>query len=406
MSGSRSLPTLLSLLLLAAATSRAHQYKLEYDKASPQGLLLEEASHTQDDDDRAALLNDFLNLFPKDKSVPWALDQMRQIAERAGLEAKVVEWSRKILQFDPNDLYSAYTIWRLAPTEAEANQAVPLVYTLSKRVVDANTKSPAASSEAKELLSLATAALARIDGEQFDRILRNPDPKTKLASLDDYLRRNPDPEWRRRASPHYFFLYRTLGNHQKAYETAERMLRDDPKDEDALLFVADALFARRTSPDRVLAYSQQVLEILSSKTKPAWYSDSDWNRKKSVYIGSASWISGHLQLERLDFAKAEASFRQALAQFQGDPQTSGYVLFYLGWAEFNLGKLDLAAQVYDQCSKLPGVFQAQAARNVAIVRGQQKAQLNAPDLSAAIPAPLGRGLVALGSGAAPQKFFD
>jgi len=117
-------------------------------------------------------------------------------------------------------------------------------------------------------------------------------------------------------------------------------------------------------------------------------------------------MTGHLQMERADFAKAEASFRQALPYYKGDAKSTGFALFYLGWVEYNLGKLPEAARAYEQCAALTGGFQTQAERNLAIVRGQQKAQLSAPDLSAAAPTTLGRGLIAMGAGSTVQKFFD
>src|SRR5262249_18472150 len=116
------------------------------------------------------------------------------------------------------------------------------------------------------------------------------------------------------------------------------------------------------------------------------------------------WMTGHIELERLNFSKAEKLFRQALPYFEGDSTSTGHVLFYLGWAEYNLGHWEEAGKAYERCAALGGSLQVQAARNLVIVKGQQRAQLNGPDLTGAAPALLNQGLVALGAGAA-QKFF-
>jgi tetratricopeptide (TPR) repeat protein len=327
-------------------------------------------------------------IFPKGKSVKWAYDQLRQIADRANEQDKVLEYSHKILELQPDDLYSAYTILRAAEAkgdEASVDKWTARVAEMSQSVLAAEAKSPAQTQEGKERVALAKESSGRVEDSRFYRILREPDLNKRASQLEAFLKQDSRPEYRKQANPVLFYVYRTLGNGQRAYETAERMLREDANDEDALIFVADTLFSRRGAPERVIANSQRVVEILRTKEKPNWYTDAQWHRKLTTYVGSAYWMMGHLQLERSDFAHADASFRLALPNFAGDSQTSGNILFYLGWANYNLGKWEDAAKMYQQCAALQGPFQTQASRNVGIVRGQQKAQLAAPDLTAPAP---------------------
>src|SRR5258708_30553095 len=93
----------LFLSALPAQVAWSQHYKLEYDKQSAQGLLLEEASHSQDDGERASLIDEYLRLFPKDRAAAWAYDQLRQIADRAAEPDRTIGYSEKLLELDPGD---------------------------------------------------------------------------------------------------------------------------------------------------------------------------------------------------------------------------------------------------------------------------------------------------------------
>lgn len=391
------------LLLLAPCSLSGQKYALDYDKKGPEALILNEAVKSNDDGDLASLLDQYLVIFPRSRSLPWVYDQYRQIADRANQNDKVIDFSLKILELLPDDLYSMDLVVRLAEAKKDtalANRWSESLQRLAQATLDQEQKSPAQTPEAKARLQLAREVNGRLVDKQFFKIADEPDVTKRAAQLEAFLKANPDTEYRKQINPMLFYAYRTAGNHQKSYEIAERMLKENANDEDALIFIADSLFSRRSAPDRVMNNSLKVLEILRTKEKPSWYTDAQWNQKKAVYTGSAHWMLGHIQLERLDFVHADASFRMALPFFARDAQTSGYILYYLGWANYNLGKWEESAKAYEQCAAIQGTFQAQASRNVAIVKGQQKAQLAAPDLTAGVP-PVGGGLVALGA----QKFF-
>src|SRR5215468_3678591 len=83
-------------------------YSLEFDKSSPEGLILNEAAKTGGDSDREGLLEQYLLIFPNGKSVAWVYDQLRQISDRANSMDKVIDYSQKILALQPSDLFSAY----------------------------------------------------------------------------------------------------------------------------------------------------------------------------------------------------------------------------------------------------------------------------------------------------------
>jgi hypothetical protein len=126
--------------------------------------------------------------------------------------------------------------------------------------------------------------------------------------------------------------------------------------------------------EKVILYSNKLVELMTSKPKPEGVSDADWEKRKNTMIGVGHWMAGTTYGSQSKFAQADKSLRAALPYIQGNDQLMAGALFHLGLANYQMGKGKNAQQMGEamkfmqQCASIKGPFQAQAAKNVAVMR--------------------------------------
>jgi tetratricopeptide (TPR) repeat protein len=92
-------------------------------------------------------------------------------------------------------------------------------------------------------------------------------------------------------------------------------------------------------------------------------------------LGNANYIAGVAYGAQSKWPQANQSLQAALPSIKGNQQAMGYALFYLGMANYNLGKMTLnraqmkqALNYFEQCAAVPGAMQGQASNNVSAIR--------------------------------------
>ena len=150
----------------------------------------------------------------------------------------------------------------------------------------------------------------------------------------------------------------------KAAAGAQKILAGRPENEDALYYATAA------NP----SYGSKLVAVMSKKAKPEGVSDADWARKKESYLGIGYFYGGAAACARQGWAECDRDLKAAEPLVKGSPQLLGNTYFYLGLANYQLGKitqdrtrLQAGLKYSQQAAALPGPNQAQASTNVGVM---------------------------------------
>ena len=172
----------------------------------------------------------------------------------------------------------------------------------------------------------------------------------------------------------YLAALNQTGAASKIPALAEKALANLPENEDLLLYLADLTYSRKQS-DRAQAYANRLTAALNKHAKPEGVSAADWERKRSAGLARGYWISGIVAGEKNQYAAADKNLRAALPLITWSAAMSGPALFYLGFANYQLGKMTLSkARVLEgqkfseQAAKIDGPYAQQAWKNALIMK--------------------------------------
>ena len=195
-----------------------------------------------------------------------------------------------------------------------------------------------------------------------------PAPKV-IALFESIENRNPKSEYVNKAFQSYVVALVQSSQSEKLMTVAERRLPVDPANEDLLLVLADG-YMKKPDAAKASTYADKLVEVLQTKAKPEGMADADWTKKKNAALGTGYWISGVNHGEAKRYKDADRTLRAALPLIQGQAGLEGPALFYLGVANYNLGKpvkdrklIAEAIKFSDACAKIASPYQAQASKN-------------------------------------------
>lgn len=195
-------------------------------------------------------------------------------------------------------------------------------------------------------------------------------PGGKIIALTESIeKRNPKSEYLTKVYPSYIVALSQAGQSAKIMSVAESRVQVDPKNEDLLLVLADGYMTQKNA-EKASLYSSRLLEALKTATKPEGLSEADWDKKKTGSTARAYWILGVNHAEAKRYKEADETLRAALPLIQGQPNLQAPALFYLGVANYNLGKpvkdkkrIGEAIKFSDECAKLASPFKDLALKN-------------------------------------------
>lgn len=162
-------------------------------------------------------------------------------------------------------------------------------------------------------------------------------PATMIDLLSTLEEQNGKSKYLAEAYGPYLAAMNQTGAAAKIPAFAEKALANFPENEDLLLYLADLTFSRKQA-DRAQAYANRLTAALNKHAKPEGMSAAEWERKRSAGLGRGYWISGVVSGERNQFAAADKNLRAALPLIKGSDAMTGPALFYLGFANYQLGK--------------------------------------------------------------------
>jgi tetratricopeptide (TPR) repeat protein len=192
-----------------------------------------------------------------------------------------------------------------------------------------------------------------------------------FATLEQH---NPKSKYLEEIYGSYFVALTRTGAAARIPAIAEKALVNFPNNEDILLLLSDTAMNQKQS-DRALNYAQKLLAVLAQHPKPEGMAAADWERKRSTAMTRAHWIAGLMYSEKNNFFAADRDLRAALPAIQGNQAMLAPTLFYLGVANYQLGKTYMrkpqvleAAKFSEQAAAIPGPLSQQAWRNAQVMK--------------------------------------
>jgi len=167
------------------------------------------------------------------------------------------------------------------------------------------------------------------------------------------------------------------GASAKVPAVAEKALANFPENADLLAVMADTALTRNQT-DRALSYSNRlVAAVLKHSKPPEGAPAAEWEKRRSASLGRGYYISGAIYGERGQWVNADKNLRAALPLIQGNQAMTGPAFFYLGMANYNLGKMTNskakileAVQFSEKSAAIPSAVADQARHNALVMKAE------------------------------------
>lgn len=188
---------------------------------------------------------------------------------------------------------------------------------------------------------------------------------------------NPKSKYFDEGYARYFAALNQMGEAEKIPAIAEKGIANLPNNADLLLVLANLAMNRKQS-DRAIGYAQRLVAALEQRSaKPETMSAADWERKRNSSLGRGHWIAGVLNAEKASYAAANKELRAALPLIKGNEDMLATALYYLGLANYQIGRLTLnkaqvleAAKFSEQAGAMNSPLAAQARHNALAMRNE------------------------------------
>jgi hypothetical protein len=201
-------------------------------------------------------------------------------------------------------------------------------------------------------------------------------PPVLVDLISALEQQNPKSKYLDEAYGSYLVALNQTGAASKIPAIAEKALASFPDNPDLLLLLADTSVTRK-QPDRALAYANRLTAAIGRRGKPENLSAADWERKRSAGLGRGYWIAGCIYAEKGQYVAADKNLRAALPFIKANDAMSGPALFYLGMANYQVGKMTNdkskvldAARFSEQAAAISGPFADQARHNALVMKNE------------------------------------
>ena len=368
----------LLLLSLNLATAWA---QVEINAQTPEGQLLTQASQESDPAKKVALLEEFFGKYPDHETATFAYAQAVPAYVALQNYPKALEAGEKLLAKQPENVHMAHECLKAAEASKDPAAVIKWAGLTSQCARKAAAKpKPQDADEAEEWkqeVDYAKQVDVYTEYALYATALQTADPKQRIALAQTLRQQNPASEYLPKVVNQEFLAYQQVGDNAAAAALAEKVVQTDQSNEDMLLAVANSYTEQKKEPEKVLEYSQKVVDLLASKPAPEGVSPADWEKKKKLSTGLAHFLMGVTYAGQNKFPQADKSMRAALPLIEENEQLKAGTLFHLGVANYRMG--DTAgdnAQILEayrftqQCAAIKGPYQAVAQKNLAGIRAK------------------------------------
>lgn len=368
---------LIAVLGLALCASAQRHKLASINPETQEGKVLQLISQEADPSKRLVLLEQFAKDFSSHAAMPWVLSQLQTSYAKSGDSDKVIATGEKLLALDPMDIEGAYA--NLKASEAKKDSAGVIKWSemtssIARKTVGAPKQADQSDDEYAHAQDFAKQVDVYTEYSLYAMALQEADP-AKIMQLGDALeKRNAKSQYLAMVLPRYSLAARQANALPAAVAFGERAYERGQYSEDMLLVLAD-YYSQNRKPDKVVTYSEKILEIMKGTGKPEGVSDADWQRKKTVTTGLAYWMAGTALTNQNKFPQADKMLRAALPLVKDNEQLYGSALFHLGLANYKMAQASKdKSQIADavtfskQAAAVKGPLQAQAAKNVKVMQ--------------------------------------
>lgn len=277
----------------------------------------------------------------------------------------------------PDDLESAFKKLKDAESKKDAAQVRKLAAetcALARQAASAPAPEGGAEKEAWTAhVAYAHQVELQTEYALYATALQSP-PATMVELLSALEQQNPKSKYLDEAYGSYLLALTKTGGAAKVPAVAEKAIQNFPDNEDLLLVLADTAMNSKQST-RALGYAERLLAVLNKHPRPEGVSTADWERKRSASLGRGHLIAGIGHNDKAQYFDADKDLRAALPFIKANDSMMATALFYLGVANYQLGRMTgnraqvlEAAKFSDQAAAMPGPFARDAWRNAQIMR--------------------------------------
>jgi hypothetical protein len=277
------------------------------------------------------------------------------------------------------ELEASYRSLKDAEAQGDAATVKKLAAETSALARKAAAEAAPEDADEKEAWTKRIAYAKDVDGQTeyalYEVALKSPPPAMAdlLAALEE---QNPKCKYLDVAYGSYLYALSQSGGMAKIPVVAEKALENFPENTDLLLVMANSTYAAKQG-DKAQAYANRLVEAFGKRAKPEGVSDADWEKQKNASLGRGYWVAGMVSGEKNQYAAADKSLRAALPYLKGNNAMLAPALFYLGTANYNLGKTSASkakvlegAKFSDQCAAIPGDLAQQASKNSTVMKAE------------------------------------
>lgn len=201
-------------------------------------------------------------------------------------------------------------------------------------------------------------------------------PETTVDLLAALEQENPKSKYLADAYGLYFHALHQTGAAARVQAVAEKAIENFPDNDDALVVLAEAAIGHKQA-DRALGYAKRLTAVVTRRARPEGMSAADWERKRNAELGSGYWIAGVVQAEKASYYEADKDLRAALPLVAGNDSRKASALFYLGLANYQLGKMTLkksqvleAVKFSQEAAAIQGPLAQQAWHNAQVMKDE------------------------------------
>jgi hypothetical protein len=366
----------LLLALLLAAGALAQRHKVNINTETPEGQALQQIGQEPDDAKKLAMLEKFTQDYAKSENQAWVYTQMQPLYTKASQPEKAIEIGDKLIALDSEDLETALATLKAAEAKKDAELVRKWSDTtgqIAQKVIAAPQPKDEDDDEWKKRIEFTKQVNTYSEYALYAMALQATDPRQKIALIEDLQKRNPQSQYVGQMLPVEFQAYRQAGDNDKASALAEKILATDQTNEDMLLIVADNCLQKGKDPDKVVSYSTKLIDVMNTKAKPAGASDADWENRKKTITGLGHFMIGKQYFNEKKYGPADKELRVALPLVENNSDLKAEVLFELGFSNYKMENIMEALKFNQQCAAIKSRFQAQAAKNVTVIKSQYRA---------------------------------
>jgi hypothetical protein len=371
---------LLFVVLLTALSATALGQKLVIEIDTEEGQILQEIDKEKDEAAKLRMLETFAKRFPNHEAVTWVLYHLQQHYLAAKQFDRVFEVGTRILGIDPLELSAAHNCLKAA--EGKNDLALTRLWSSQTSLIARKVmqlKKPEYGDEEqvaewKQKIEYARQVEQYSEYALYFASLQTKDTKTKSTLIEALEQRNPMSEYLAQMRSAQTTVVRQV-DIEEAVASAESQFQKGEWNEDLLLMVATHYMQKRRENNKVIQYSQKLLEILETKAKPEEISDADWDQKKRSMAGTANWMAGLLLSTQEKFAQADRHLRAALPSIRNADMLAG-ALYHLGYVNYRMAEAGERIRIHDairftqQCIGINSAVQFQAQENLKAMKAE------------------------------------